>query len=101
MRDRLDALREGGDAAIAVTNADMVAGTKDLGRLEGLQPRARRHGRSMEEEALDILRNAVRQEDGPAIGLGSQIAGLFRGKGLDEDIEELRGHALTRVSFDR
>jgi plasmid stability protein len=66
-----------------------------------LQRRARRHGRSMEEEARDILRNAVRQEEGQAKGLGSQIADLFRGKGLDHDIAELRGQALPPASFDR
>lgn len=54
-----------------------------------LQRRARRHGRSMEEEARDILRNAVRGE-GQAGGLGSDIAALFKGSGLDRDIEELR-----------
>jgi len=57
-----------------------------------LQSRARRHGRSMEEEVREILRDAVRTDESPPIRLGSTIAARFRGKGLTEDIEELRGH---------
>jgi plasmid stability protein len=55
-----------------------------------LQRRAARHGRSMEEEVRDILRNAVKDEDGPQRGLGTEIAELFRGIGLDEPIKELK-----------
>jgi plasmid stability protein len=57
-----------------------------------LQRRARTHGRSMEEEAREILRNALREEE-PARGLGTEIAALFRDRGLQEEIPELRGHA--------
>ena len=57
-----------------------------------LQRRARTHGRSMEEEAREILRNALRQEE-PTKGLGTEIAALFRGRGLQEEIPEVRGHA--------
>jgi plasmid stability protein len=65
-----------------------------------LQRRAKRHGRSMEEEARDILRNALRQEDTAAGGLGTEIAGLFRATGLREDIPELRGHAVAPATFE-
>ena len=65
-----------------------------------LQRRARRHGRSMEEEARDILRHALRKDEEPATGLGTQISDLFRGKGLDQDIEELRGQPIEPASFD-
>ncbi len=65
-----------------------------------LQRRAQRHGRSMEEEARDILRNALRDEDTPTTGLGTEIAALFRGAGLQEDIPELRGHAVTPARFE-
>ena len=66
-----------------------------------LQNRALRHGRSMEEEVRDILRNAVRDEGRqPAAGLGSEIAALFAGSGLDADIPELRGHAIRPADFD-
>jgi plasmid stability protein len=66
-----------------------------------LQRRAKRHGRSMEEEARDILRNALREEDSPAAGLGTGIAALFSETGLHEDITELRGHAVTPATFER
>lgn len=65
-----------------------------------LQRRARRHGRSMEEEARDILRNALRGDDKPAAGLGSEIAALFRGRGIDADIPELRGGAIVPPEFE-
>ena len=49
-----------------------------------LQRGAARHGRSMEEEARDILRNAVKDEAAaPGGGLGSEIAALFKGIELD------------------
>jgi antitoxin FitA len=65
-----------------------------------LQRRAVRHGRSMEEEIRDILRNAVKDEGRPRKGLGTEIAELFRGIGLDEPIPELRGHPVKPVKFD-
>ncbi len=65
-----------------------------------LQRRARRNGRSMEEEARDILRNAVNQEDLPTGGLGTEISGLFAKTGLDFDIPELRGHEIKPVRFE-
>jgi plasmid stability protein len=65
-----------------------------------LQRRAKRHGRSMEEEARDILRNALREEETAAGGLGTDIAALFRETGLQEDIPELRGHAVAPAEFE-
>ena len=60
-----------------------------------LQRRALRHGHSLEEEVRDILRNAVKDEGRSAArGLGSEIAALFAGIGLDTDIAELRGHSI-------
>jgi plasmid stability protein len=56
-----------------------------------LQVRARRHGRSTEEEVREILRNAVRDEGVAQAPLGSRIAARFAGIGLTEDIPELRG----------
>ena len=66
-----------------------------------LRRRAARHGHSMEEEARDILRDALKQEGAPARGLGSEIVSLFRRAGLDDDIRELRGHPLLPPVFDR
>jgi plasmid stability protein len=45
----------------------------------------------MEEEVRDILRDALKDEDALAGGLGTEIASLFNGVGLDADIQELRG----------
>ncbi|MBZ5642665.1 MAG: Arc family DNA-binding protein [Acidobacteriia bacterium] len=66
-----------------------------------LKRRAGRHGRSMEEEVRDILREAVKQEEVPLGGLGSGIASRFRRAGLKSDIPELRGHYVKPASFDR
>jgi len=65
-----------------------------------LQRRAARHGHSMEEEVRDILRNAVKEEETPARGLGTQIASLFSKIGLEVEIPELTGHAITPATFD-
>ena len=65
-----------------------------------LQHRARRHGRSMEEEVRDILRNAAKEKDAPAGGLGTEIASLFAKVGLDMDIPELRGYEIGPTDFD-
>jgi antitoxin FitA len=66
-----------------------------------LQRRAARHGRSMEEEVRDILRNAVNEQDAVAGGLGTEIASLFAKVGLKEDIPELRRHQTKPARFDR
>ena len=65
-----------------------------------LQRRAKRHGRSMEEEVREILRNAVHAEDVPAGGLGTEIAALFKNKGIDADIPTLRGYEVKPAKFD-
>ena len=63
-----------------------------------LQSRAKKHGRSMEAEARDILRDAMHREDQPAEGLGTRIANRFKGIGLKkgEEIRELRGEVWAR-----
>ncbi len=66
-----------------------------------LQRRAARHGRSMEEEVRDILRNAVRVEDVSTGGLGTEISSLFAKVGLETDIPELRGYTIDPASVDR
>jgi plasmid stability protein len=67
-----------------------------------LQDRARRHGRSMEEEAREILRNALRDESELVGGLGTEMANMFRGIGLKqgEEIREWRGFPLEPMKFD-
>lgn len=66
-----------------------------------LRRRAARHGRSMEEEVREILRNAVNEPDVPAGGLGTEIASLFSGVGLEQDVPELRGHEIKPATLDR
>jgi plasmid stability protein len=65
-----------------------------------LQRRAARRGRSMEEEVRDILRDAVKEEEASAGGLGTAISSRFRKLGLKFDIPELRGHKIRPVFFD-
>lgn len=67
---------------------------------EKLQRRARRHGRSAEEEVREILRNAVREEGSAPASLGSRIAARFADVGLDEDIPELRGQPVRPAVFE-
>jgi plasmid stability protein len=65
-----------------------------------LQIRARRHGRSTEEEVREILRNAVREEGGARAPLGSRLASRFAGIGLTEGIPELRGEEARPAEFE-
>jgi plasmid stability protein len=68
---------------------------------ERLQRRAKRNGRSMEEEVRDILRAAVHKEEStPAGGLGTEIAALFPKSGPDFVIEEFHGDDLEPPNFD-
>ena len=67
-----------------------------------LQHRARRHGRSMEEEAREILRNALHEEETPKRGLGSEMVALFSGSGvyIDEPIAEIRNMRMEIPDFE-
>jgi plasmid stability protein len=56
-----------------------------------LRQRASRHGRSVEEEVRDILRNATKGEGKRRGGIGSAMSRLFRDIGLRQDIPELKG----------
>jgi plasmid stability protein len=64
-----------------------------------LKLRAKRNGRSMEEEARHILRNALRSEAQPTQKLGSRIAARFEKVGLTEDLPELRGQRPQKPDF--
>lgn len=68
-----------------------------------LQHRAKRHGRSMEAEAREILRDALKAEDAPKRGLGSEIVALFSGQGIGlkegEVIPEIRGMRMQIPKF--
>lgn len=71
--------------------AQLIVRNLEEGVKARLRDRARRHGRSTEEEVRDILRHAVRDEGAPGPGLGSRIAARFAGSGVDLDLAELRG----------
>jgi len=65
-----------------------------------LKRRAARHGRSMEEEVREILREATKAEDSKPGGLGSEIVAMFSGQGLGFEFKELRSGPLRPISFD-
>ena len=80
--------------------AQLVVRQLDEDVKKKLQRRARRHGRSMEEEAREILRAAVRNEGTSSIPLGSRIAARFRRRGLEQEIPELRGQSVEPAVFE-
>lgn len=67
-----------------------------------LKARAKKNGRSMEEEVREILRRAVHEKDKPRVGIGTEFANAFRSLGPGEfpNIEELRGFDVTPPDFD-
>ena len=68
-----------------------------------LRRRAKRNGRSMEAEAREILRDALRREaKTPEVGFGTASVAIFSGSGvwLDEPIEEIRGMRLQVPKFE-
>jgi plasmid stability protein len=80
--------------------AQIVVRKLEEGVKTRLQRRARRNGRSMEEEVRDILRNAAHEPEKPSGGLGTEIAKLFKGKGYDFEVTELRGYPVRPATFD-
>ena len=82
-------------AQLVVRNIEESVKTK-------LQRRAKRHGRSMEEEVREILRDATKDEVKNRKGLGTEIAELFRGIGLrpGEELPELRGFTIEPPDFE-
>ncbi len=80
--------------------AHVIVRNLDEGVKTRLRARALQHGHSLEEEIRAILRDAVTRDDATPPPLGTQIAGLFRGLGLDTPISEQRGSA-RQTRFDR
>jgi len=68
--------------------------------MEKLQLRAQRNGHSIEEEVGEILVDAVKSEGCEPVGLGTQLAAIFHGVGVDEEIAELRGYPVIPIEFD-
>jgi antitoxin FitA len=64
-----------------------------------LQQRAKRHGRSIEEEVREILRAATKRGQPAERRLGSSIAARFPGLGLAVDIEEAREQSVRPARF--
>jgi antitoxin FitA len=66
-----------------------------------LRQRAKSHGRSMEEEARVIIRDAVSAKPPAKEGLGTQLVKLFAGKvPKDFKIVEIRGGGYRVPKFD-
>ena len=87
-------------AQLLVNDLDEAVGDR-------LRALAERHGRSVEEEAREILRRAAAEppiEPSPADepGLGTRLAATFAGcGGIDFEIPELRGRIHPQVpTFD-
>ena len=81
--------------------AQLVVRNLEEGVKARLRRRANRHGRSMEEEVRDILRNAVRAEERAAAPLGTRLRNRFARIGLDQDIVKLRGQKARPAVFDK
>jgi plasmid stability protein len=64
-----------------------------------LQRRARRHGRTTDEEVREILRNAVKDEGARRIPLGRRLRERFAAIGLEDDLPELRGEVAQPALF--
>ena len=84
--------------------ARAVAALRRLGRTVldhplGVCNRVGEHGRSTEEEVREILRQAVRSDEGAPVRLGTAIAELFRDAGVDADLPEIRGHPVRAADF--
>jgi plasmid stability protein len=80
--------------------AQLVVRNLEEGVKARLQRRARRNGRSMEEEVRDILRSAANEPEPSTLGLGTQIASLFAGKGYNFEVSELGGYPVRPAKFD-
>ena len=67
---------------------------------DGLRRRASQHGKSVEEEVRDILRNAVKAGGTRQAGLGSELKRVFQGIGIKKDIPELKGTSPKTADFE-
>ena len=64
-----------------------------------LRERAKSHGRSMEEEARAIIRDAVKANGPKQEGLGTQLMKLFADVPPEFKIEEMRGQKPRPAKF--
>jgi plasmid stability protein len=73
---------------------------------DGLRDLAASHGRTIEEEAREILRGAVlavhpSAANNGAAKLGSRIAARFSNEGIERDIPETRGQPAVPPDLSR
>lgn len=68
--------------------AQLIVRNLDDDVKERLQQRARRHGRSTEEEVRTILRQAALADQRAEEPLGTRLAGRFAGAGLTAELLE-------------
>ena len=80
--------------------AQLLIRNLDRDIMDCLRRRAVGQSRSMEEEARNILRDAVKPVGARPPGLGRAIVGLFSGGGLTEDVAELHGATIEPFDFD-
>jgi len=64
-----------------------------------LKRRAARHGRSMEEEVRNILRDAVKEHERPEAKLGSRMTARFAKVGLTTELPELHDQTPQAANF--
>jgi plasmid stability protein len=79
--------------------AQLVVRNLDEEVKERLRQRAAANGNSMEAEARLILRDALCDESRQEEGLGTQIARIFEGVGMNFSIPELRDEDFDPVIF--
>jgi antitoxin FitA len=80
-------------ASITIRNLDDALKSR-------LRVRAAVHGRSMEDEARDILRSVLNQEVGPPVDLASAIRARFAPLGGLDLPEQPRGPMREPPNFD-
>ena len=66
-----------------------------------LKRRAKRNGRSMEDEVRHILRDAAKDEHRGVRKLGSRMAARFQAVGLTADLPEWHGQPSRAADFRR
>lgn len=88
---RRELLSDEGYRAIIDVVAQILIRRLDDDVKAALQRRARRHGHSTEQEAREILRNAVQGDEHADARLGTRIAARFTGVGLKTEVSEVRG----------
>ena len=87
-------------SAEIVQSSEQLVIKLDHDVIEKLRQRATRYRHSLEEEVREIIRNVVESDDVKRVGLGTRLAERFRGIGLEEEIQELRGYPVVPIEFD-